>query len=434
MFCATWLRRAVGCVWPVLTIGFVAIAAEPPVTPASLPVSVFDAWRPDRSPVERLLEAASALQAMPHDQAVIRLREMIAENKGWFFPVELCRMLFEPKPGKILPLPEGISQSFFSAGPNGPSVADWPDTPLAIVDGIPFPIASIGAPSLQTVTLGNQFLDLCLRDGQWTTRRYAPANEVKVTKAFNTLLKSPVWRFPSDRIQAERMTNEIASKLRSQIEVLPDALPPVMINALPDAYIARIGSDGTGFRISAFLELAAALESLPRETALAQLRQWAVEGVSPTERLGTYYSQVSMLCCLLFEPKEGRSLRRGGMPIVGFIGDRDDYEAGRTARFNGNFLFSEEIPFGACAGHALAGRVDPALTYLDYCIANGRWTARHYAPVPPAALEKALDTLLKSPGWKRPLTEGEKRMFAVQIQPVPPLVEISSARALIGSE
>jgi hypothetical protein len=408
--------------------------------------------------VQRLLEAAAALQAMPHEQAVTELRAIINAGhegsgpikEGGNFPLKLCRMLFEPLPGKTLPLPEGmrIEPDF---------AADWPDEPLAIVDGIPFQVGTVisSAPSAASSA---EFLELCLSEGQWSSRRYAPADETKIAAALDKLLKLYEAKVPPGRV---RDTFEQRLRDQSHTAAAASLPPPVEANALPEALIARCAAtrgspEGEGFRISAYLELLAALQALPKETAFAQLRWWAVLGrpTLPTaltqaldgnrnapnaarltaslqdlasraaSRSVNYEQQVIVLSRLLFEPKPsplGPTLHLPALGRPSFIGSRDEYQAGRSEAFNGSFIFLGDIPFGVVGGYTLGGRREDALAYLDHCIANGAWTTRRYMPVPQATLDKMLDALLKSPRWKSPLTDREKKMFAAQIEPVPPI-------------
>ncbi len=157
------------------------------------------------------LELAEAIQALPKKDAEKQLREWAGSGKYSDEIVILCSMLFVGRDGAAIPTAtkvghfQGDSPGNFSSWrgigtSNGP---DWPDWPVALVDGIPFLIAADYNPFLfewggawsaePGPQLAAVYLEFCLTQAQWTTHRYEPADSASRQRALGTLLKSPNW-------------------------------------------------------------------------------------------------------------------------------------------------------------------------------------------------------------------------------------------------
>jgi len=190
-----------------------------------------------------------------------------------------------------------------------------------------------------------------------------------------------------------------------------------------------------GFHCATYLEVAAALQALPEGQRAAQLRAWAAE----TNAAGIYRpgggneTPVIILCKMLFEAPAGKIFRRALVGGPTFIGQNTqpasspespnaepvyDPKNGRYPAFPDEPLaFVGDIPFEIVRGYSLGGSPEHASHYLDYCLAEMRWTSRQYAPADQKKLQAALDTLLKPPLWKRPLRPEEVASLTRQIQP-----------------
>jgi hypothetical protein len=201
---------------------------------ADLAISECHAGRAFRP--EAYLEAAAALQALPQARAIEVLREWAGSDyyqPDATLPVDLerqrkyaqtelyerqvialCRMLFEAPPGKNFRAPfMAQSKSFGNL-----TAADWPLAPIALVDGVPFWILNRPLTVSPTVTVvaprpderAAAYLDYCLKEMQWTSRRYAPIASAALHASLEKLLHNPIWSgslSPTDEnLLAEQLT------------------------------------------------------------------------------------------------------------------------------------------------------------------------------------------------------------------------------------
>ncbi len=54
--------------------------------------------------------------------------------------------------------------------------------------------------------------------------------------------------------------------------------------------------------------------------------------------------------------------------------------------------------------------------YLDYCLEHCEWSSARFDKVTDKTIEKALQKLLTSKKWKRPLTDDERKWLSSQIE------------------
>lgn len=191
---------------------------------------------------------------------------------------------------------------------------------------------------------------------------------------------------------------------------------------------AMAAQAGAPFRSESCLELAAALQGLPRGEAETLLRHWADSG--------KYENEVIILCRMLFVAQDGRPLPRppnreifneviwvkGFSSVSAFHGM---YGLGATHGADWPdwpLALSDGVPFLVEANHieVLTGPPGIALrplspVYLDYCLTAGGWTAHRYAPVDSNIRQQALELLLHSPVWPRALNPGEIAYLTAQI-------------------
>jgi hypothetical protein len=74
------------------------------------------------------------------------------------------------------------------------------------------------------------------------------------------------------------------------------------------------------------------------------------------------------------------------------------------------------IPFLVSQGYILAGHAEHPLQYLSYCIQECDWSSFRFAPKSVGEKQRALQKLLSSPKWKRPLDDRNRAFFAAQIR------------------
>jgi hypothetical protein len=161
-----------------------------------------------------------------------------------------------------------------------------------------------------------------------------------------------------------------------------------------------------GFRsygASGYLDVANALQAQPRAIAIKQLEDWA--------KTGKYNDQIIILCRMLFEAKPHGEFRRpmlGGFMFYGNTSEKDWPLEPIT--------IVDDVPLKIVSGYFLAGQAESGSAYLAYCLKNTDWTNRRYQPSDEADIESALDKLLSSSIWKRPLNRDEVSNLTEQIQ------------------
>jgi hypothetical protein len=74
------------------------------------------------------------------------------------------------------------------------------------------------------------------------------------------------------------------------------------------------------------------------------------------------------------------------------------------------------VPFMIVGGYQLGGVPEAGEWYLDYCLAECDWNGFRYAPKTAAEKAKALDKLIRSPKWKRPLDDDGRDFLAKQVK------------------
>jgi hypothetical protein len=183
----------------LLPLAFISSCTVPPVQP-SLPRQS----GPQHGFTAVHLEAAVKLQAMPSRQRIRALRAMARtydqtlDHFIWGNPSKrpdpfvLCRMLFVPRRDGAAFRQPGIGAFFY---PGGTTSADWPLTPVALIDGAPFYVVSgriCGAP----VEPASRYLEFVLRHCDWTSFRYRRLSRAARMAACQSLLRSPVWKQP----------------------------------------------------------------------------------------------------------------------------------------------------------------------------------------------------------------------------------------------
>jgi hypothetical protein len=76
----------------------------------------------------------------------------------------------------------------------------------------------------------------------------------------------------------------------------------------------------------------------------------------------------------------------------------------------------EGVPFMSVRGYFLSGKAESSEQYLSYCLANCDWTGFRYATKTAAEQTNALDKLIRSNKWKRPLKDYERDFLTNQVR------------------
>jgi hypothetical protein len=167
---------------------------------------------------------------------------------------------------------------------------------------------------------------------------------------------------------------------------------------LPASYS---GSDQ--YRVDPYLRVAASLQSIGQERAerlLVSLARGEHQGDS-----------VFFLCRMLYVPKEKAEFRRPMIGGAAFLGGTDyaDWPLEPIA-------LVDDIPFLITSGYALGGVAELPEDYVRYCIQNCEWNPVPFQPKSKREKKQALEKLLASRKWKRPLEPHEKEFLAEQIK------------------
>ncbi len=142
------------------------------------------------------LLVASELQTLSKKDAIAQLQQLADSRKHNEQVVILCRMLFEAKENSEFRRPMLGGPQFYG----NISLKDWPLEPITIIDNIPFKIV-IGYMLAGHAEEAPEYLKYCLENAQWTNRIYAQRTKKDIDSAFQTLLKSNVWKKPLDQWQ-----------------------------------------------------------------------------------------------------------------------------------------------------------------------------------------------------------------------------------------
>ena len=120
---------------------------------------------------------------------------------------------------------------------------------------------------------------------------------------------------------------------------------------------------------------------------------------------------VTVLCRMLYEAKPGEKFRR---PLVGapqLMGGTkaEDWPLEPITIVDG-------VPFVVVDGYSLGGLPESTEQYLKYCLDKCVWGSVKYVEKTEEERAKALTSLLASKTWKRPLSDGEKKILEAQIK------------------
>jgi beta-lactamase regulating signal transducer with metallopeptidase domain len=189
--------------------------------------------------------------------------------------------------------------------------------------------------------------------------------------------------------------------------------------SLPDLGVLGTINDLKGdpsYRVQPYLRVARQLQDLDEEERTKLLREFV------KTRIHDIDEQVIVVCRMLFEAKEGGAMRAPMLGAPSFLGGTtdDDWPLVPLTIF-------EDAPFLVVRSYAMGGRPESADKYLDYCLANCRWTTLRYKELDEAELKARLERLLKSPVWKRPLKDDEVAFLRRQLLP-PPAPDAAGAK------
>lgn len=161
---------------------------------------------------------------------------------------------------------------------------------------------------------------------------------------------------------------------------------------------ADIGSD---FRIAPYLRVASSLQDQGEGRAIKQLRAWA--------RFGKHEDQVIILCRMLFDVGASLHFRnpRLGAPV--FFGGANGEEWPLVP-----VAIHKNVPILVTRGYFLAGVPESSGRYLEYCIANCRWSEARFTLKTDEELEAIVEDWVSSTEWPEALKEWDREFFLNQ--------------------
>ena len=160
--------------------------------------------------------------------------------------------------------------------------------------------------------------------------------------------------------------------------------------------------DSGDYKVDVYIQLAIELQSLNHANALARLHDMAKDFHHMTRTI--------ILCRMLFAQQPGSDFRRpmlGGPALLGGT-DYSDWPLEPIELVDG-------VPFLITRGYFLGGKAEPDEWYLHYCETNCEWSTFHYAARTARQKQDALNKLILSPKWKKPLDAYEREFLAKQI-------------------
>lgn len=177
--------------------------------------------------------------------------------------------------------------------------------------------------------------------------------------------------------------------------------------------------DSGNYKVDTYLKLATELQSLDRTNALARLHVIAKDFHHGTRAI--------ILCRMLFAQRPGLDFRRpmlGGPSLLGGT-DYSDWPLEPIELVDG-------VPFLITRGYFLAGKAEPDEWYLNYCETNCDWSNFRFTLKTERQKQEALNKLLASPKWKKPLDVYERKFLTKQIgesdnalyKPMQPVMQI----------
>lgn len=178
----------------------------------------------------------------------------------------------------------------------------------------------------------------------------------------------------------------------------------VAIKGLP-AQLPFPDSGKDGYRVDPYITAAGKLKAAGKAEAVKLLRAAAVkDAMLPPD-------PVIYLCRMLFTPKKGGAFRPPGVGAPRCLGgsDREDWPLLPIEVVDG-------VPFMVVWGYTLGGQPETTVHYVDYCARECEWGSTDYPAKSDARKKAALEKLLASKKWKRPLEDWEKKFLSSQIK------------------
>lgn len=154
------------------------------------------------------------------------------------------------------------------------------------------------------------------------------------------------------------------------------------------------------FKADPYLRAAALLQKSGKEKAFISLADLAKAEDKDDSECG----RAILLCRMLFKAKPNGEFRRPaiGVPVLFGSTKTHDWPLEPIELVDG-------VPFVVVSGYRLGGLPELSSHYVDYCIRNCDWNTEEFKPKTAEEKRKALEKLLASSRWEKPLTEEDKK-------------------------
>ncbi len=155
-----------------------------------------------------------------------------------------------------------------------------------------------------------------------------------------------------------------------------------------------------GFKSLSYLQAAVMLQAMEKDDKVRKLREMA-------KRDDPMDLDVIVLCRMLFT----RS-KRPALGIPTYMGDsiwNSDWPLTPIEIVDG-------IPFFVVTGYGLSGLPESCESYLEDCIENCDWSRTRFTLPNEKVRKRALEKVLASPKWRRPLDKLERSILEAQIK------------------
>jgi len=170
---------------------------------SELPHFKHNDWKPEFKSAP-YIEAAIALQKVGQKIACQKMMRLAKADENADQIYILCRMLFIQRNASIFRPPYIGGASYLGMGED----ADWPHSPIEVIDGVPFAInwAYTLAGSPETPA---DYLNYCMTSCDWNTFKYTPKSHDELVRALNKLLITGRWKRPLNLQEKAILLNQI---------------------------------------------------------------------------------------------------------------------------------------------------------------------------------------------------------------------------------
>jgi hypothetical protein len=159
------------------------------------------------------------------------------------------------------------------------------------------------------------------------------------------------------------------------------------------------------YKVKSYIEAASTLQAMGRSKACYCMMK-AID-----DHKGEALNPIMILCRMLFVKRSTSDFEGPALGRTFFYGDTklEDWSLYPIE-------LVDDIPIKILGGYIIYGADPSSGYYLNYCMTNCDWSTIRYQAKTKEQMKAALEKLLRSPKWKRPLTEEEIAEISKQIE------------------